>query len=295
MAGAQTNQDTGPLQKPKPYGDRGTTGPLGNPPIAYPGPNPGQADPVRYWKNRIIANPGYGGGGTVIIINGTPCYAPMYYGNPGYYDDSAVSMDFNVGGMRMGFSQARGGYLNGGQEPTLGNGWQFNNGVMTRVREPSAAELRQVARRNASAGSRTDDGDYYLNAKPKPKGPLDRDSALAEAVADIQTAFRINDIVRLEKHIDTAGTIVLQNKGRTRQSIPAATYVEMTRDALKAMKTTTYVLDKVEPASNGAWMVYGTHILKTEDGAQKKFNVGFVLKKSGDRWVIAEVGADPAQ
>ena len=54
-------------------------------------------------------------------------------------------------------------------------------------------------------------------------------------------------------------------------------------------------LDKIEPASNGAWLVYGTHILRTEDGKEKSFTVGFVLKKRGNVWAISEVSADVKQ
>ena len=95
---------------------------------------------------------------------------------------------------------------------------------------------------------RGDDDEYYLNAKLKPKGPMDKDAALAEAVKDIAAAFRSGDSATLEKHIVMGGNIVLQNKGRTRQNIAAANYLEMTREAIKSMKTVSYTLPNVEPA-----------------------------------------------
>src|SRR5438045_3223248 len=43
------DNNAGPLQPPKPYGDRGTKT-LGNPPIQYPTkPNPNK-NPLEYWK-----------------------------------------------------------------------------------------------------------------------------------------------------------------------------------------------------------------------------------------------------
>src|ERR1051326_7012039 len=87
--------NAGPLQPPKPYGDRGTTT-LGNPPIAYPTrPNPNKK-PQEYWKSRIITGPGYYGN-TVIIFGNSPCFVPFYYryGLQGYYDSGF----FVVGGL----------------------------------------------------------------------------------------------------------------------------------------------------------------------------------------------------
>src|SRR5262249_39095473 len=142
--------------------------------------------------------------------------------------------------------------------------------------------------------SKADDSDYYLHAKPKPKTALDKDPLLAEAVKDIEFTFQTGDPTRLEKHINPTDMLTLQAKGRTRKPLAAAAYMQMTREALADMKTLKFELNKVEPASNGAWMAYGTHVLRNEDGKDKTFSVAFVLKKSGDRYVITEVSADPA-
>ena len=89
------------------------------------------------------------------------------------------------------------------------------------------------------------------------------------------------------------------SQGRSRRQLEAPTYLEMTKDAFKSIKTVKYDLDKVEPASGGAWMVYGKHVLRADNGTEQTFNVGFVLKKvtdkEGDFWIITEVSADPAK
>jgi hypothetical protein len=155
---------------------------------------------------------------------------------------------------------------------------------------PSDREYRQNSRRPSTA----DADDYYLNQKPKPKTAVDKDPALADTVSDIELAFRRNDISKLEKHLDKAGQITLQAGGRNRQPLKTSDYLQMTSEAFKTMKTMKYDLTGVEPGSNGAWMVFGQHVIQTDNGNQV-FNVGFVLKKSGDHYVIAEVTADPAK
>lgn len=281
---AQTGDNSGPLPRPQPYGDRGTRGPIGNPPINYPGRNQRPGDPVRYWQNRIF------------YVNGSPCYVPMYYGwgFGGFVDQSGMSIGMQMGGIGMGFSQARGAYLDGGQYSAYGNGWVFDNGVVRRANDQGYTDPPRQPQRTAASSAKGDDDDYYLNAKPKAKGATEKDPALSEALRDIASAFISGNISLLEKHVASSGTIVLQNKGRTRQTMTVVNYLEMTRDAVKTMKTVSYTLPNVEPASNGATMVYGTHVLRTEDGATRTFNVGFVLKKTGDKYMITEVGADPA-
>jgi hypothetical protein len=279
---AQQDPNSGPLPNPRPYGDRGTKSALGNPPIRYQTkPNTTQ-NRLDYWQSRIISGPGYYGS-TIIIVGGVPCCAPFYYGYGvnGYYDSSQFGIGVQAGGLQFGYSQNQGEYVN----PETYRDYSYRQ--EPRRYEPPA--LREPAAKIAKA----DDSDYYLHQKPKPKTPLDKDALLAEAVKDIEFAFQSGDVARLEKHIVPTDMLTLQAKGRTRKPLAAAAYLQMTRDALAEMKTVKYELNKVEPASNGAWMVYGTHVLRNEDGKEKKFSVAFVLKKRGELYVITEVSADP--
>lgn len=288
-AGARAQVGGSQLPFPQPYGDRGSST-LGSPPIQYPDPRAPRPDPVSYWKSRIISTGGGCGGSVIIINNGAPCYIPNYYayGMRGpWYDSAQFSMSMQLGGMQFGFQQ-RSGYF---QNPpiTYNNGWaQQGTSLLYRPDrryDPLAERQRQSS----------DDDGYYLHQKPKPPSVLDKNPDLAAAIRDIETAFRTGDSRQLERHVVTTETIILQAKGRTRKPLPAADYLEMTREAMKVLKTVRYDLDKVEPASNGAWMAYGTHVLRGEDGTEKSFNVGFVLKKRGDQYVVTEVSADPGR
>src|SRR5258708_9211601 len=86
---AQTDKQTenktnsGRLQPPKPYGDRGSST-LGSQPIQYPTQPNTTRNPLDYWRGRIITGRQYYGN-NIIIIGGAPCFVPYYYryGLPG--------------------------------------------------------------------------------------------------------------------------------------------------------------------------------------------------------------------
>jgi len=295
-------QSGGQLPMPKPYGDRGTRT-LGDPPIEYPDPRQPPADPVNYWKSRIISR-GHGGG-TVIIINGSPCYAPWYYDvgffGPGrypyYYDASGLQAGIQLGNLQLGYQyqSGRAGYF-----PAPGmnyqQGYADQIGALRHQHQERIQRVGQQPRQEPGARrAAQDENDYYLHRKPGAASPLEKDPALKEAVRDIETAFRSGNISLLERHVRPTDVLTLQSKGRSRKPLAGAAYLEMTAAALKDMRTVSYTLDKVEPASGGAWMVYGRHVIRAEDGTEKAFVVGFVLKKRGEDWMIAEVSAEPAR
>src|SRR5687768_13275781 len=287
-------KESGPLQSPKPYGDRGSRI-IGDPPIHYPTRPPAGANPARYWKDRIIASPRHGGA-TVIIVNGSPCYTPWYYGYgfPGQYSDSYLYGNVNVGGFNLGYSQRQSGYSFGAVPPVY---TQVPRSVDTRT-EQYLDEIRDRDAQRAGTARRSssdDDASYYLHQKPKSRTMVEKDPSLSQAVANIERAFRTGDLRSLEQHVNPKENLTLASKGQTRKPLLGETYLELTRDALKNMKTLKFELGSAEPASNGAVLVYGTHVLQAEDGKGLSFSVGFVLKKRGEQWLINEVSADPVK
>ena len=279
---------------PPPYGNT----PLGNKSMLYGhddgypiGPGRGDWSATRRSLRRPLNYPPAPGYGQPYWYYGCPQYyyypqvylyqqPPTYIVDPltGYYS-AVANARYGIGGLSLDYSQQQYDYTEPVRERVI-------------IREvPSDRDYRPDDRRQPR---RSDSDDYYLNQKPKPRTALDKDPALSEAVSDIELAFRRNDIAKLEKHLDKTAQITLQAGGRSRQPLKAADYVQMTTEAFKSMKTMKYELTGVEPGSNGAWMVFGQHVIQTEDG-DKIFNVGFVLKKSGDRYVITEVTADPAK
>jgi alkylated DNA nucleotide flippase Atl1 len=266
----------------------------------WPAPQPGYTGGVRFI-------PGHGyhhGGGNIIIINGAPCYVPSYYdgyvapvptgyyygpapvlggGYNGSYGGSGYSVGLNAGGFNLNY-RGQSGFVRQETRTTV---------IEPRVTERPTERPREPERRPAETTKPEPSGnDYYLHKKPT---ALQKDPALARAVADIEQAFRTGSVAPLQRHIEADGTIVLQVKDTSRQTMTAAQYVETTRDALGMLKTQKYELNNVAPASGGAMMVYGKHVLLGENGRETTFDVGFVLKKVGEEWFITEVKAEPAR
>jgi hypothetical protein len=140
-----------------------------------------------------------------------------------------------------------------------------------------------------------DEPSYYLHQRPRGSSLVTKDPSLAVAVGNLERVFRTGDIRPLESHVNVKESLMLAAKGQSRKALPAETYLDLTRDALKNLKTLKFELPNAEPASNGAILVHGTHVIQAQDGKPQTFNVGFVLVKRGENWFITEVSADPAK
>jgi hypothetical protein len=153
---------------------------------------------------------------------------------------------------------------------------------------PAPAYVPAPPRRDYRSG----DDDYYLYRRPASSQP--KDPGLTQAVADIEIGFRTGDIAQVEKHVLADEKLTVRSAGHAEQSMDGGAYLDRTRDAFKEMKTVRYELDRFSPAGEGAWKVEGTHVLRRDDGTERRYHVHFLLKRHGDMWMIAEVGADPA-
>jgi hypothetical protein len=277
--------DPGLLPRPKPYfGTRN----LGNRPVPYPAPGTPAPDPLSYWKKRIIYT-GNGCGSTVIIIhNGVPCYVPYYYVPMSY-----VRNDYS--GLRISYNGRFGGY-NLQTQQTSGYGAQGYVVPDTHRENPPVPVYIPVNGEDRRSGHQDVEGvnDYYLHRQNTANALLERDPSLAQAVANIETAFRAGDISLLEWHVSPNEMLSLYSSGRVRSRISGADYLQMTREALPTMRTVRYSLNRVE-ATAGGRRVSGVHVLRGEDGSERAFQVAFTLRKRGGAWVITEVRAEPAR
>ena len=112
---------------------------------------------------------------------------------------------------------------------------------------------------------------------------------------DIEHAFRENDMAVLERHVARDESVSVIGRGHDAIALKGEDYLDKTRDAFKTMKTLRFELNRAERVDNGEWRVSGVHVLKGDDSKESQFTVSFVLGKTGDRWVIREVTADPVR
>ena len=159
-------------------------------------------------------------------------------------------------------------------------------------------------------GYRGDDVDgYYLNrnnaddsyrvgenARRTDKDPVKeapKDAALDAAVADIRDAWKTGKMDPLAKHVRKDARIAVYLRGKYQYSMDAGDYLDMTRDALTATKTTRFELDKVQRKQNGIYTVTGRHTYRDKDDNEHTVFVSYVLEKSDDGYVITQVGSAP--
>jgi hypothetical protein len=311
------------LLTPSASGQRG----LGDPRKIYPG-----AEVLLRHSNTRGGHVVRGGG-----YYSAPYYVPSYYGSyyaPGF-NGGGFAVGLNYGGVSLGYSQVNSYPVYPAYQayqpvpPPVVNNYNYNYAPPSRPNDYLPGEPRSLPRNQPqslpstqpSIQPRNDDSqydtlpptqaqtprplktgedepnDYYLNRKT---APAQKDTSLAVAVHDIEMAFRNGDIRLIQKHLQTDGMLTLMSMGRTRRQLSVADFLEMTKDAFANVKTISYKLDNIEPASGGAFLAYGKHVLKGDNGEEKVFNVSYVLKKIPDEngaanWRLTEVSADPAK
>lgn len=215
------------------------------------------------------------------------------FGSRHYYSGSYYHRPYYrcYGGSSFFFGLSFGGYYPYYYDPFWYPGYAYYPYPLYRtvyVDEPVYVETRY-----RESDHRYGDDDYYLHRRYSAAKP---DIAVTDAVADIERGFLNGDCTLIERHIDTKESIRIYARDRSAKSIKGSEYANMTRDAFKDMKTISYHLDRVQPAGSGTWSCSGIHVIRAENGDEKRFEVNFVLRKEGgDHWVITEAGASAAR
>jgi hypothetical protein len=227
--------------------------------------------------------------------NGTLLYLPSYYvswNTGGYFQGNSGYFPGNFGNFVPGFP--------GDAAPNAGQAYP-PVGLVPRSDSPARGRVEVDVTDPApgvvprSTGRRTTPpDDYYLTRLMRKPEALRRDPSLAEAVTEIETAFLRSDVSLLGRHVLASEPLGVQTGGRTRERLSSTAYLQATREAMEAMRTARYTLDRVEPATDG-YLVSGTHVLRTEGGTEQSFAVGFLLRKSENRWIITEISAEPVR
>lgn len=143
-----------------------------------------------------------------------------------------------------------------------------------------------------------DDGSYRIgeNAHRTGKDAIKeatKDAALDVAVADIREAWKSGKMDTLAKHVRKDARIAVYLRGKYQYSMDAGDYLDMTRDALAATKTTRFELDKVQRKQKDVYTVTGRHTYRDQDDNEHTVFVSYALEKSDDGYVITQVGSAP--
>lgn len=107
------------------------------------------------------------------------------------------------------------------------------------------------------------------------------------------------------RHVRPASTIDVLLKGEYAYSVDRLDYCDMTLDAMKAIKTTSFKFYRIRKRCDYEVVAYGKHIYYDDydfncdshsyydRSPQKTVYVFYTLRRCGSDWYITEVGTSP--
>ncbi len=156
-------------------------------------------------------------------------------------------------------------------------------------------------------GYRSDDVDgYYLNRNNAQDGGYRvgenarksvkeavKDPLLDATIADIQNAWKTSKLDTLAKHVRRDARVAVYLRGKYQYSLDAGDYLDMTRDALAATKTSSFELNNVQRKQKDVYTVTGRHVYRDKDDNEHTVFITYVLEKSEADYIITQVGSAP--
>jgi hypothetical protein len=133
------------------------------------------------------------------------------------------------------------------------------------------------------------DSDYYLTPRESRAS-----ESLADAVEDLRKAWLNGDFERMKTRIRNDGKVRIYLRGKYKYSISAGDFVQMTRDAMSRIDTTSFELNAPQHLEDGRAFVSGKHTYRDPDGEKQEVYVSYVLERDGGRWKIIEAGSGSA-
>ncbi len=82
-------------------------------------------------------------------------------------------------------------------------------------------------------------------------------------------------------------------QGRYQYSMAGNNYVDLTRDAIGAMQTTSFTLQYLHQRAPGVFSACGQHQYTDSSGATRIVYVSFVLQDISGQWTLTQVGTAP--
>ena len=117
---------------------------------------------------------------------------------------------------------------------------------------------------------------------------------LTDVMLDIQKAWEHGDISYLKKHVNNDAMIDVFLDGEYSYTVDRKDYIEMTDDAIKSIRTSSFRFEQTKSRSMNEVVLYGKHTYYdySDDGKSTKTSiyVSYALKRVGRDWNIIEVG-----
>ncbi len=128
------------------------------------------------------------------------------------------------------------------------------------------------------------DSPYYLERRP----PDERQQLLS----DLRAAWMLRDPSFIERHIRPNSYIAIYLDGQYAYSLPAQDYIEMTRDAIRAVKTEQIRFDRVAKRGETQLVVRGEHqYIDEATGVRRVVYISYTFERVDGRWYLIEAGS----
>lgn len=125
---------------------------------------------------------------------------------------------------------------------------------------------------------------YYLERRP----PDDRQQLLS----DLRAAWMLRDPRFLERYIRPNSYIAIYLDGQYAYSLPAQDYIEMTRDAIRAVKTEQIRFDRITKRGETQIVVRGEHHYVDEaTGVRRVVYISYTFERVEGHWYLIEAGS----
>jgi len=116
-------------------------------------------------------------------------------------------------------------------------------------------------------------------------------SGLDAATEDLKAAWANGNMDLIARHIDPNAKVAVYMNGGYLYSLSGTDFSNMTRDAMKHIRTVSFTIDKVEQRSDGAYTLTGTHQFYDVNEKLKTVAVDFTLSQMGGKWIIVAAGS----
>ncbi len=117
---------------------------------------------------------------------------------------------------------------------------------------------------------------------------------LREALTRIERAWERNDEYLIRSHLRFGSRIAIYLRGTYAYSISADDFFDMTRDAMRNIRTRSFEFDRIDRRSHDRVVACGTHLYVDKDnGLVKSVYVCYTFERYGSDWYITEVGCWP--
>lgn len=125
---------------------------------------------------------------------------------------------------------------------------------------------------------------YYLERRP----PDERQRLLS----DLRAAWMLRDPSYLERYIRPNSYIAIYLDGQYAYSLPAQDYIEMTRDAIRAVKTEQLRFERTAMRGESQLVVRGEHqYLDEATGVRRVVYITYTFERVDGRWYLIEAGS----